>query len=67
MEQKENQSQQVFQEIAYTLWIKGEEKHKDLRREKDNLHDRNCMMRVKTNKQQQKAHVSPPGKLHARW
>lgn len=25
MEQKENQSQQVFQEIAYTLWIKGEE------------------------------------------
>ena len=24
MEQKENQSQQVFQEIAYTLWIKGE-------------------------------------------
>lgn len=23
------------------------QKHKDLRRQKDNLHDRNCMMRVK--------------------
>ena len=37
MEQKENQSQQVFQEIAYTSWIKGEAETKQSKEGKRQL------------------------------